>query len=154
MIKLTNPKKLWILRFYVALLSLIVEFLLGTYVALSLYNLIAKDNFLGDMILGYAGLYLVWISLATLFVAQVVTAFISIHDNIEDVRNKLLDSEFKVDLIVDKTKNKEASIRSFITIVTIILSIILSLVNLNRQNKYNEPTEQRYYEESPAYQDY
>ncbi len=134
---LFTPKKLWILRLYVALLTYLVEILLVIYVVLSLYNLLAQDNAFGDLILGYAGLYLVWICLAILFVAQVVSLFLNIHDNIEDVRNKAIDPEFSIDVASEKEKNKESSISSVVMITTIILAIILSFVNLNRNNNSN-----------------
>jgi hypothetical protein len=128
------PRKLWILRLYIAILTFIVEFLLGAYVLVSIYNLIASDNALGDIVLGYAGLYLVWICLAILFVVQVVSMFINIHDNIEDVRNKAVILDFAIDLEKEKEKGRDAKIRSIATIVVIVISIILSFVNLNREN--------------------
>jgi len=128
------PRKLWILRLYIAILTFIVEFLLGAYVLVSIYNLIASDNALGDIVLGYAGLYLVWICLAILFVVQVVSMFLNIHDNIEDVRNKAVIPDFAIDLEEEKEKGRDAKIRSIATIVVIVLSIILSFVNLNREN--------------------
>jgi len=131
---LFTPQKLWILRLYVALLTYLVEILLVIYLALSFYNLITQDNILGDLILGYAGLYLVWICLAILFVAQVVSLFLNIHDNIEDVRNKAVIPDFAIDLEEEKEKGRDAKIRSIATIVVIVLSIILSFVNLNREN--------------------
>jgi len=139
---LITPKKLWILRLYVALLTYLVEILLVIYVLLSLYNLLAQDNAFGDLILGYAGLYLVWICLAILFVAQVVSLFLNIHDNIEDVRNKAIDPDFSIDVASEREKNKESSISSVVMIITIILAIILSFVNLNRQNVSTENTYQ------------
>jgi hypothetical protein len=132
--KLLMPRKLWILRLYIALLTFIVEFLLGAYVLISIYNLITSDNALGDLVLGYAGLYLVWVCLAILFVIQIVYLFLNIHDNIEDVRNKAINPDFAVDLKEEKEKSTEASLSSIGTITIIVLSIILSFVNLNRQN--------------------
>ncbi len=136
--KLLMPRKLWMLRLYIALLTLIVEFLLGAYVLISIYNLITSDNALGDLVLGYAGLYLVWVCLAILFVIQVVSLFLNIHDNIEDVRNKAINPAFAVDLKEEKEKSTEASLSSIGTIAIIVLSIILSFVNLNRNYSVNE----------------
>ena len=133
--KLITPKKLWILRLYIALLTLMVEFLLASYVFVSIYNLITSDNALGDLILGYAGLYLVWVCLAILFIVQVISMFLNIHDNIEDVRNKAVNPNFVIDLDEEKEKGREKTIRSIATIIIIVLSVILSFVNLNRNNK-------------------
>jgi len=132
--KLFVPKKLWILRLYVALLTYLVELLLFVFSGVSIYNLISWNNLLGDLILGYAGFYLVSVCLAILFVTQVVSLFLNIHDNIEDVRNKNIDPNFSIDIAADKGKKQESSVRTLVTIISIILAIILSLLNLNRQN--------------------
>lgn len=145
--QLLIPRKLWILRLYIVLLSLIVEFLLAAYVFISIYNLLASDTAFGDLVLGYAGLYLVWICLAILFIVQAVSMFLNIHDNIEVLRNKAVDPDFKLDLEKEKDKQKEASSRSIAIIATIILSIILSFINLNRDNSHGE-TSQNMTEES------
>jgi hypothetical protein len=136
--KLFIPKKLWILRLYVALLTYLVELLLFVYLVVSIYNLISNNNLLGDLILGYAGFYVVSVCLAILFVTQVVSLFLNIHDNIEDVRNKNIDPNFSIDIAADKEKKQESSVRTLFTIISIVLAIILSLVNLNRKN--NNPS--------------
>ncbi len=136
--KLFIPKKLWILRLYVALLTYLVELLLFVYLVVSIYNLISNNNLLGDLILGYSGFYVVSVCLAILFVTQVVSLFLNIHDNIEDVRNKNIDPNFSIDIAADKEKKQESSVRTLFTIISIVLAIILSLVNLNRQNKLEE----------------
>ena len=128
------PKKLWVLRFYERLLTFIVELTLVSYILVSIYNLIKNDNFLGDLILGYAGFYVVSVCLAILFVTQVVSLFLNIHDNIEDVRNKNIDPNFSIDIVADKENKQESSVRTLITIISIVLAIILSFVNLNRRN--------------------
>jgi hypothetical protein len=124
------PKKLWMLRFYVALLTTLAEVILFAYIGLSLYNLMASDEILGNLILGYGGLYLVWVCLVILFVAQVVSLFLNIHDNIEDVRNKAIDPEYKIDLSEDMERGKIKMTKSIFIIAAIGLSIVLSIVNL------------------------
>ena len=42
--KLLLLRKLWILRLYIALITFIVEFLLGAYVLVSIYYIIESDN--------------------------------------------------------------------------------------------------------------
>jgi hypothetical protein len=126
------PKKLWILRLYVALLTFISEGLLALYIGLSIYNLITSQSVLGNVILGVAGFYLVWVCLALLLVAQVVTLFLNIHDNVQDLRNKALDPNFSINIEDDKEKNQSNSLKSLVTITAVILSIIFSFVNLNR----------------------
>jgi hypothetical protein len=134
------PKKLWVLRFYERFLTFIVELTLVSYILVSIYNLIKNDYFLGDLILGYAGFYVVSVCLAILFVTQVVSLFLNIHDNIEDVRNKNIDPNFSIDIEADKENKQESSVRTLVTIISIVLAIILSFVNLNRQNKLEETT--------------
>lgn len=126
------PKKLWILRLYVALLTFISEGLLALYIGLSIYNLITSQSVLGNVVLGLAGFYLVWVCLALLFVAQVVTLFLNIHDNVQDLRNKALDPNFSINIVDDKEKNQSNSLKSLVTITAVILSIIFSFVNFNR----------------------
>jgi hypothetical protein len=128
------PKKLWVLRLYERLLTFIVELTLVSYILISIYNLVKNDYFLGDLILGYAGFYVVSVCLAILFVTQVVSLFLNIHDNIEDVRNKNIDPNFSIDLGADKKNKLESSVRTLVTIISIVLAIILSFVNLNRRN--------------------
>jgi hypothetical protein len=125
------PKKLWMLRFYVTLLTILAEVILFAYIGLSLYNLMTSDEILGNLILGYGGLYLVWVCLVILFVAQVVSLFLNIHDNIEDVRNKAIDPEYKFDLSEDRERGKIKMMKSIFIIAAIGLSIVLSIVNLN-----------------------
>lgn len=129
--KLFTPKKLWILRLYVALLTFFVEALLALYIGLSVYNVITSKSVLGNVVLGVAGFYLVWSCLALLFVAQVVTLFLNIHDNIQDLRNKAIDPYFSVNIEEDKEKNQSIALKSLVTITAVIISIIFSFVNLN-----------------------
>lgn len=128
------PKKLWVLRLYERFLTFIVELTLVSYILVSIYNLIKNDYFLGDLILGYAGFYVVSVCLAILFLTQVVSLFLNIHDNIEDVRNKNIDPNFSIDIEADKENKQESSVRTLVTIISIVLAIILSFVNLNRRN--------------------
>jgi hypothetical protein len=51
------PRKLWVLRLYCTLLSFIAEVLLALYVGFSLYSLFVSKEFLGNFILGIAGVY-------------------------------------------------------------------------------------------------
>lgn len=72
------------------------------------------------------------------FICRPSCFLLSIHDNIEDVRNKAVDPDFSIDVDFEKEKNKESSNNSFVIIVTIILAIILSFVNLNRRNNFSQ----------------
>lgn len=132
--KILTPRKLWVLRLYTALLTFLAEFLLILYVAFSLYNILSQNSVLGDLVVGYAGLYVVWGCIAILFVAQVVSLFLNIHDNVEDMRNKLIDQNFSIDIDSEREKIKGSSIASLVTIASIVLAIVLSFINLNRDN--------------------
>ncbi len=127
------PKKLWILRLYMGLLTFLAEIILIFYIGISIYNIFTLNNVLGDLILGYAGLYLVSICLVLLFVAQVVSLFLNVHDNIEDIRNKTINPEFSVDLDNEKESSFTNNFNSIIVIATIFFAILLALINLNRQ---------------------
>jgi len=142
--KIPTPKKLWVLRLYIVLLTFIVAFLLVAYVLISIYNLIASDNPLGDLVLGYTGIYLVWTSLAILFAVQVVSLFLNIHDNIEDIRNKTFNTDFSIDLDEEMKKNKDVAFLSISMIVIIILSIIFSVVNFNKINDNSNQDTSKY----------
>jgi hypothetical protein len=138
---LFTPKKLWLLRLYLALLTYIVDFFLIFYIVLSFYNIVTSENILGNLFLGFAGFYIVSVCIGILFIIQVVSMFLNIHDNIEDIREKTMNPSYSVDIGAEKEKNKESSLRSVITIVSIILSIILSLANINKQEAGVEEVE-------------
>jgi len=126
------PKKLWILRLYVSLLTFLAEALLTLYIVFSIYNLITSESVFGNLVLGFSGFYLVWLCIILLFITQIVMLFLNIHDNIEDVRNKTVDPNFFVNIEDDKEKNQSKSIAANYTIILVTLSIIFSFVNLNR----------------------
>ncbi len=126
------PKKLWVLRLYVGILTTISEILLILYIGFSLYNLVSQKSVMGDFILGAAGLYVVGLCLGLLFVAQIVSLFLNIHDNIEDVRNKTINPDFSIDIEDEKESKVTSNTRNIALIVTILLSIALSINNLNR----------------------
>jgi hypothetical protein len=123
-------KKLWLLRFYVISLNYLVEIILALYVGLSIYNFFTSKSVLGNLVLGITGLYLVWTCLAILFISQLVTMFINIHDNIEDVRNKMVNPDFQVNLNDEKDLEESFRWKSLATIIAIVLAIIFSIVNL------------------------
>jgi hypothetical protein len=126
------PRKLWLLRLYIVFLIFLVKFVLIAYIGFSLYNLTSSGSFFGDLILGLAGFYIVFSCIATLFIVQIVSLFLNIHDNIEDVRNKAVDPNFTPSSSNENEESGQAS--SIFLIVIIILSLILSYANLNNNN--------------------
>lgn len=128
--KASKIRKLWMLRFYVISLNYLVEIILALYVGLSIYNFLTSKSVLGNLVLGITGLYLVWTCLAILFISQLVTMFINIHDNIEDVRNKMVNPDFQVNLNDEKDLEESFRWKSLATIIAIVLAIIFSIFNL------------------------
>jgi hypothetical protein len=78
--------------------------------------------------------YVVSLGIGLLFLSQVVSLFLNIHDNIEDVRNKTINPDFSVDLEIEKESSFTANINSIIVIITIITAIILASINLTRHH--------------------
>ena len=140
------PKKLWLLRAYVAFLIGFIELLLSLYVLISIINLFSRETLLGDIVLGLAGLYLVTVSLSVLLVSQIILLFIGIHDNIDDMRKKALDQNYTVDLVAEKEKENSNIINSIFMITVIVLSILFSILSLtgvikNNNSQTNTTTE-------------
>jgi hypothetical protein len=131
-----KPGKLWLLRLYIVVLTFLVKFVLVAYIGFSLFNLTSSGSFFGNLILGLAGFYIVFSCIATLFIVQIVSLFLNIHDNIEDVRNKAIDSNFIPSSTSVNEKSSHAS--SIFLISIIILSLILSYANLNNNNNPKE----------------
>ena len=125
------PKKLWLLRAYVVILIGFAEVILTLYVGFSIVNSISGQSILGDVIMGIAGLYLVILSLGILLSSQIILLFIGIHDNVDDMRKKALDENYKVNLIQEKEKDSLSTFNSFFTIALIVLSILFSTLNLS-----------------------
>lgn len=140
--KAITPPKLWLLRIYIKLISVIVPLILVTYIIVTIANLsnqineyyVSKD--LIDILVGYFGFYLVWLSFVILLISEIINLFLNIHDYTEDMAKKAVNPNFALDLDAEKEKNKDTSISAIITIAIIILSIFFSLININRQNNH------------------
>ena len=144
------PKKLWLLRAYVAFLIGLIELLLTLFVLVSIINLFTEKTLLGDLLLGLGGLYLVTVSLGVLMISQIILLFIGIHDNIDDMRKKALDQNYTVDLVAEKQQATSHIFHVVFLISVIILSIIFSALSLTgltngAQKNYKEKAlEQNY----------
>lgn len=136
--ELTRPKRLWLLRFILAVLTFLVRFALGVYVVLSLYNLIASDSKWAGFILGAAGLSIVWGCLSVLVIIELFSLFIHIHDNVDDIRNKTIDPEFQIDPVKDRANREERAAGALAMIILIIVAVILSFANMNKKAKSAE----------------
>lgn len=130
------PKKLWLLRLYIVFLTYLVKFVLIAYIGFSLYNLTSSGSFFGNLILGLAGFYIVFSCIATLFIAQIVSLFLNIHDNIEDVRNKTVNPNFIPRSSDEDEESSQSS--SYFIIIIILFSLIFSYANLNNNVTTNK----------------
>lgn len=138
---INKPRKLWLLRFLLAVITFFVKLALTLYVIASIYNLFSKKTFGEGFLLGMTGLVTVWGCISALLIVELFTLFINIHDNVEDIRRRSIDPEFKFDLKKDRERENEKTIGAAFLIIIIVLAVILSLANFNTKPKSAEAIE-------------
>jgi succinate dehydrogenase hydrophobic anchor subunit len=131
LLKNFEPKKLWLLRIYVKFLEGISSLILVFYCGASIYLMFKESNTFINIIMGATGIYIVIVAVTILILAQVINLFIGIHDNVDDIRKKQLDPNFKYSEADEKLKVRNEQINSIYIICLIILSIIFIIVNFN-----------------------
>jgi succinate dehydrogenase hydrophobic anchor subunit len=131
LLKNFEPKKLWLLRIYVKFLEGISSLILVFYCGASIYLMFKESNTFINIIMGATGIYIVIVAVTILILAQVINLFIGIHDNVDDIRKKQLDPNFKYSEADEKLKVRNEQINSIYIIFLIILSIIFIFINFN-----------------------
>ena len=131
LLKNFEPKKLWLLRIYVKFLEGISSLILVFYCGASIYLMFKESNSFINIIMGATGIYIVIIAVTILILAQVINLFIGIHDNVDDIRKKQLDPNFKYSEADEKLKLRNDQINSIYIICLIILSIIFIFINFS-----------------------
>lgn len=134
LLKNFEPKKLWLLRIYVKFLEGISSLILVFYCGASIYLMFKESNSFINIIMGATGIYIVIVAVTILILAQVINLFIGIHDNVDDIRKKQLDSNFKHSEEDEKLKLRNDQINSIYIICLIVLSIIFIFINFNVTN--------------------
>lgn len=139
--EMSRPRKLWLLRFLLAVITFLVKLALTVYVVIAIYNLFSSKSVGGGFLLGVTGLSMVWGCISILLVVELFMLFINIHDNVEDIRRRSVDPEFQFDLKKDKERENEKDIGAVFLISIIVLAVILSLANFNTKPKSAEAIE-------------
>lgn len=129
--------KLWLLNAYKWVLELISVLILIAYVIASIYNWVSLDNtFLGNLILGLSGLYIVGASISLLIFTQIIKLFVGVHDYLFDIRMKTLNPDYQIDLKSEQIVNKEKVNKQFLLIYLIVISLVF--VGINLSNTFNK----------------
>ena len=127
------PKvKLRFLRYYLAFSEYFIEFILFTYVLLSVYYLFTGSHgALANIVIGLTGVYIIGISLSVLFVTQLVRLFIGIHDNVAEIKEKAFTPDYTGNPNIEGKNPLLGGIGDTVAIVLVVSSILFTIINFS-----------------------